>query len=148
MGASGGSGALDDLDREALEMPEVWQRMDALNADPAISETARMIRIEQVLAAGRMALQHKETRAAEGRLRVIERETSAGDRRIQLMEMAERGADRRAELALRDADGDGSPATEPLSDEEIARRIRHAEAAAEALRQQQAAKKTQRASGQ
>jgi hypothetical protein len=88
---------------EALEMPEVWPRIDALNADQSISETVRLIRIEQVLAAGRMALQHKEARAAEARTRTIEKEGDRADRRTLAIEREGERAD--ARLALHQDEG-------------------------------------------
>lgn len=95
-GAAGMSGAGDD---EALEMPEVWGRIDAVRADTTLSGVERLIQVEQILAAGRLAIQHKEARLAEARARVIEREVGAAESRTHLVEREVEGATARA-LAL------------------------------------------------
>ena len=108
---------VEEEEDAALEMVEVWQRIDAVNADPSLSEVVRLMRVEQLLAAGRMALQHKETRLARGRERIIEREIDAAERRTLAVEREGERAD--ARLSLYVEDGESTP-TPRLSDEELA----------------------------
>lgn len=96
------AGVLDQLARDAAQdareddleaqseavagMAEVWARIDEVSADASISQTAKLIRIEQILAAGRLALQYKETRLAERRTRAIGREADVAETRLRAVE--------------------------------------------------------------
>lgn len=111
-------------DAEALEMPEVWERIDAAYADTSLSPSLQSLRVEQILAAGRMALQHKETALAGQRTRLIDREIEAAESRTQLVGKEVEGATARA-LALQAPDAT-APAPGKATPEETAAVARQA----------------------
>lgn len=64
---------------------ELWRRLDAIDADAALTPNQKLIKREQELAAFRMGTQDEETRAAGVRARALDRETAiAAGRAVDL----------------------------------------------------------------
>lgn len=106
-GANGKGGVLNIRTPGSDRMTEferaLWDHIGAIEADSALTAVLKVIKIEGLLAAQRLAVQDKEAAAAGIRARVIDKETDHASARNRLLQVASpTGVARRGEKIPRE----------------------------------------------